>query len=79
MRFVPSPRPDGSVNEQKFYTLYKFMAEHRVVCIFCRYIIFDLFMGATVRLCRMAVAIREVLVQHRYFPDGVVFCRGSVS
>ncbi|KAG8213163.1 hypothetical protein J3R82DRAFT_11572 [Butyriboletus roseoflavus] len=31
IRFGSSPRaPDGSVNEQRFHTLYKFMAEHRV-------------------------------------------------
>lgn len=40
MRFGPSPRaPDGSVNEQKFHAIYKFMAEHRVVCILYRYFI----------------------------------------
>lgn len=34
MQFRPDPRaPDGSVNEQKFRRVYKFMADCRIVCI----------------------------------------------
>jgi len=43
MQFKPNPRaPDGPMNEQRFAALYKFMSDHRIVGIFCRYIITDL-------------------------------------
>lgn len=62
MQFRPNPRaPDGSMNEQRFHALRKYMEDHRIVGIFCQYIMTDLFTCATVHLRRMAAAIREIL------------------
>jgi hypothetical protein len=63
MQFRPNHRAhDGAMNEQRFHALRKYMEDHRIVGIFCQYIMIDLFTRVTVRLRRMAVAIREILV-----------------
>ena len=44
MQFKPNPRaPDGSMNEQRFHALIKFMEDRRIVGLICQSMTTDLF------------------------------------